>query len=190
MNWADITLLGIILLSSLVGGLRGLLIEVMSLVVWAVAFWLAFRFGESASGLYTSFVDTRSAQLFLGYTTLFVGALVVGGWATWLLGKLVKSTGLSGTDRLLGLLFGAARGAALACIAVLVMGFTPLTQDPWWTSSQLIPKFVPGAEWMREWLPEAVASQVNFEPLPPPAPAPLEPAIVPSDTYQESGSNR
>ena len=179
MNWADIALLAIIALSSLVGGLRGLLVEVMSLVVWAVAFWLAFRYGESASGIYVGFVATRSAQLFLGYTTLFIGALAIGGWATWLLGKLIKSTGLSGTDRLLGLMFGAARGAALACIAVLVMGFTPLTQDSWWTSSRLIPKFVPGAEWMREWLPEAVASQVNFELLPPPALAPVEPAIVP-----------
>jgi len=179
VNAADIALLTVIALSALVGLLRGFVVEVLSLVVWVVAFWLAFRFGESASGIFNAWVETPSARLFLGYTALFVGALVVGGWGIWLIGKLVKSTGLSGTDRLLGLLFGTARGAALCCLIVLMMGFTPLPQDPWWAQSQLIPRFTEGAQWMRDWLPEAAAAHVNFEALPS-SPVPAKPTAPPA----------
>jgi membrane protein required for colicin V production len=166
LNAADVALLAVIGLSCVVGVWRGFLVEVMSLAVWAAAFWLAFTYGDAASAMFAGVVETPSARLFLGYATLFLGALVVGGLATWLIGKLVKSTGLSGTDRLLGLGFGAARGVALCCVAVLVMGFTPLPSDPWWTGSQLLPRFEVGAQWLRGWLPEAVASHVRFDALP------------------------
>jgi membrane protein required for colicin V production len=166
LNAADVALLAVIALSCVVGLWRGFLVEVMSLAVWAAAFWLAFSHGEAASTMFAGAVAAAPARLFLGYATLFIGALVTGGLATWLIGKLVKSTGLSGTDRLLGLGFGALRGAALCCVAVLVLGFTPLPQDPWWSGSRLLPSFTAGAQWMRGWLPEAVASHVRFEALP------------------------
>ena len=75
----------------------------------------------------------------------------------------MKSTGLSGTDRLLGLGFGLARGAALACIGVLLFGFTPMPQTPEWRESQLMPGFQRGAEWLRTWLPQAVAEHIRFQ---------------------------
>ena len=109
------------------------------------------------------------------------GALLVGGLATWLMGRLVKSTGLSGTDRLLGLGFGLLRGAALGCVLVLLLGFTPLPQDAWWRESQLLPGFQRGAEWLRSWLPEAVARHVRYTPALPTLPLPSPPDPEQSD---------
>ena len=77
---------------------------------------------------------------------------------------MVKGTGLSGTDRLLGLCFGLVRGAAVACALVLVAGFTPMPQEQVWQQSQLVPGFVRGAEWMRDWLPEALSERLSFDP--------------------------
>jgi len=166
LNWADLVLLGLVAVSSLVGVLRGFIVEVMSLVVWVAAFWLAFAFGAQAGELFDSVVEAPSARLFLGHAVLFLAALVAGGLTTWLIGRLVKSTGLSGTDRLLGLVFGLLRGAALGCVLVLVLGFTPVPQDPWWRESRLIPGFQGGAEWMRTWLPDAVARHIRYDALP------------------------
>ena len=170
LTWADIALLTIVGLSTIVGLWRGFVVEVMSLAVWVAAFWLAFAFGDEAVALFEGAVQAPSARLFLGYAMLFVGALMVGGLATWLMGKLVKSTGLSGTDRILGMGFGLLRGAALACVLVLLLGFTAMPRDPWWRESRLLPHFQAGAEWLRAWLPAAVAQHVDFRALVPSLP--------------------
>lgn len=170
LNWADLVLLGILAISTIIGLWRGFIVEVLSLVVWVAAFWLAFQFGAAAATMFDGLVDTPSARLFLGYGLVFLAALVIGGLVTWLVSKLVSSTGLSGTDRMLGLGFGLLRGAALCSVLVLLLGFTPLPQDAWWQESRLLPGFQGPAEWMRGWLPESAAQYLNFKPvLPTPA---------------------
>ena len=181
LNGADLVLLAIVALSTIVGLWRGFVVEVMSLAVWVAAFWTAFAFGDEAAGLFAGVVGGEGARLLLGYAVLFVAALLLGGLATWLMGKLVKSTGLSGTDRLLGLLFGVLRGAALACVLVLLLGFTPLPRDAWWQESRLLPSFQRGAEWLRTWLPAAVAQHVDFRRVLPALPAPARPGFDPTD---------
>lgn len=164
LNWADLVLLGILGLSTLVGLWRGFIVEVLSLVVWVAAFWLAFQFGAPVATLFDNAVDAPAARMLLGYGLVFIGALVVGGLLTWLMSRLVTGTGLSGTDRMLGLGFGLLRGAALCALLVLLLGFTPLPQDAWWQESRLLPGFQSGAEWMRAWLPDAAAQYLSFEP--------------------------
>src|SRR5690606_25541389 len=166
LSGIDILLLAIVALSTLVGLWRGFVVEVMSLLVWVAAFWLAFVYGEAASRLFQDHVSAASARLLMGYAILFIGALAIGGLATWLIGKLVQTTGLSGTDRLLGLGFGVVRGVALGCVLVLVMGFTPMPGDAWWQHSRVLPGFQRGAEWMRGWLPAQVAQHIRFDGLP------------------------
>lgn len=182
LTWADIALLVVVGLSTLVGLWRGFVVEVMSLAVWVAAFWLAFVYGDAAAPLFDTWVESPAARLLLSYALLFALALAVGGLATWLMGKLVRSTGLSGTDRLLGLVFGAARGYVLAALAVLLAGFTKLPADPSWEESQVLPIFQRGAEWLRVHLPESVAQEVNFVPvIELKLPAPGEPAQAPAD---------
>ena len=165
LTWLDITLLAILGLSAVVGLWRGFIGEVMSLAVWVAAFWLAFAFGPAVAAMFEAYVDAPTARWLLGYVSVFLLALVVGGLLTWLIGKLVKSTGLSGTDRILGLGFGLVRGVAVACVLVLVAGFTPLPQETAWRDSRVVPGFARGAEWMRGWLPEALAEHISFDPV-------------------------
>ena len=163
LNGIDWLLLGVIALSAVMGLMRGLVVEVLSLVVWVAAFWLAFVYGGHVSTLLEGSIASPSARMFLSYAVLFVAALVIGGIVTWLIGRLLKLSGLGGIDRLLGLLFGLVRGAALACVLVLLLGFTGMPQDAWWHESQLLPEFQRGAQAMKTWLPDAVAPYVQFE---------------------------
>lgn len=164
LNGADLALLIIIAISALVGLWRGLVVEVLSLVAWVAAFWLAFRFGATFAGWFVGHIDAAAARMALAYTLVFFAALIVGGLVTWLLGKVVQSTGLSGPDRLLGLGFGVLRGVALGGVLVLVLGFTPLTAEPWWQQSRLLPGFERIAGWMRAALPPGAAREVHFSP--------------------------
>ena len=163
LTWIDITLLVILGLSALVGLWRGLITEVMSLAVWAGAGWLAFAAGPALAALFETKIDSPTARWALGYATVFLAALLVGALLVWLVQRLVKSTGLSGTDRLLGLVFGLARGALIGCLLVLLAGFTPMPQESAWRASSLLPGFSRGAAWMGQWLPEALAGHLSFE---------------------------
>jgi membrane protein required for colicin V production len=172
LTWADFALLLILAVSMGIGLWRGFVVEVLSLTVWIAAFWLSMGFGEDVAQKLTV-VEQASARLLLGYAGVFIAVLLAGGLLTWLIGKVIANTGLSGTDRVLGLGFGLMRGLVLACVAVLLMGFTPLPQDAWWQQSRLLPSVQRGAEWMAEFLPAAAAEEIKFG-APPLAPGPTD----------------
>ncbi len=163
LSTVDWVLLGVVALSALMGAFRGIVVEVLSLVVWIAAFWLAFGYGAAVAGLFFAQMHDPAARLFVAYAAVFIAALIVGSVVTWLIGKLVRSVGLGSIDRVLGLLFGVVRGCALACMLVLLLGLTALPRQPSWQQSPLIPEFQRGAEWMKAWLPESAAQHVNFD---------------------------
>jgi membrane protein required for colicin V production len=164
MSWPDYAILAVILVSVLVGALRGFIKEVFSLLVWAAAFFVAYQYGGDVAGLMEDAVELPSARTAMGFTGLFVAVLLVGGLLNYLLGRLVAGTGLSGTDRLLGGLFGAARGLALVVVTLLVAGLTPIPADPWWRDSPTIARLMPLVDWAGSYLPDSIAEHLDFEP--------------------------
>ena len=163
LSAVDWVLLGVVVLSALMGAMRGIVVEVLSLVVWIAAFWLAFSYGAAISELFATQVHDAAARLLVAYALVFIAALIIGSLVTWLIGKLVRSIGLGGIDRLFGMLFGVVRGFALACVLVLLLGLTGLPQELSWHASPLVPQFQRGAEWMKGWLPASAAQHVNFD---------------------------
>ncbi len=164
MTWPDYAILGILAISLLVGLLRGFIKEVFSLVVWAAAFIIAYRFADDLAVLMEAQVTVPSARTAIGFIGLFIVVLVIGGLINYLLGRLVESTGLSGTDRLLGGFFGIARGVAIVIAAILVTGFTPLPADGWWKESRMIHSFMPLVVWSSDFLPDAASEYLDFDP--------------------------
>jgi membrane protein required for colicin V production len=164
MNWPDYAILAVIAISMGVGALRGFIKEVFSLLVWAAAFLVAYRFGGDVATLMEDSVSLPSARTAMGFTGLFIAVLLVGGLLNYLLGRLVETTGLSGTDRLLGGVFGAVRGLALVLVVLLVAGLTPLPADPWWQESQTIARLMPLVERAASYLPESITEHLDFEP--------------------------
>ena len=177
LTWADFALLLILAVSMGIGLWRGFVVEVLSLTVWIAAFWLSMGYGEDVAQRLTG-VEQASARRLLGYAGVFIAVLLGGGLLTWLIGKVIANTGLSGTDRVLGLGFGLLRGLVLACVAVLLMGFTPLPQDGWWRESRLLPGVQRGAEWMAGFLPAAAAEALSFD-APPASAQPQHPGVPP-----------
>lgn len=163
MEYADYVVLGIVLISVLVGVFRGFVAEAFSLAVWAAAFFVAFQYSGAVALQLESHVELPSARTALSFAALFLGVLLVGGLLTYLVGKLVEKTGLSGTDRLLGGVFGGIRGVFLVLALILIAGLTPVTQDPWWQQSRTIQSMMPLAEWLEQFLPDYVQEHMEFE---------------------------
>lgn len=156
LNWTDYIILAVLGLSILIGLWRGLISEVLALAVWVAAFWVAWTFGPQVSAYFEHSIELPSARLIVGYGLCFLAVLILGALLRFVVGRLVESTGLSGTDRLLGMVFGFARGVLLVTLLVFLLGFTAFTRDPWWQQSVLLPQFQGMAAWLGEKLPENV----------------------------------
>jgi membrane protein required for colicin V production len=162
MSWPDYALLAIVALSILVGLWRGFVKEAFSLAIWVAAFLVAFQYSGSAAHFLEGSVAPPSARTAAAFLGLFVAVLLVGGLLTYLVGKLVEKTGMSGTDRLLGGVFGALRGALMVVLLIIVAGFTPLPADPWWQESRVIDSLLPLAEWATDLLPESIREHIEL----------------------------
>ena len=164
MEYADYVVVGIIAVSILVGVLRGFVKEAFSLAVWIAAFLVAFQYSGALALQLESHIELPSARTALAFTGLFLAVLLVGGLLTFLVGKLVEKTGLSGSDRLLGGVFGGIRGLILVLVLMLVAGLTPVPQDPWWQQSRTIQSLMPLAEWSSGFLPDYILEHLELIP--------------------------
>jgi len=148
-DWAIIAVLAISTLMSL---RRGFLKEALSLGTWIAAFVVARQFhGPMDQLLETQIVDSLMRSI-AACAALFVGTLLVGAALGFLLGALINATGLSSTDRVLGMVFGFARGALIVTVVIGLLNLTPLVNDSWYTNASLVPHFETVAQWALEQL--------------------------------------
>ncbi len=161
MNWIDYSIIGLLGLSIMVGLWRGLVSEVLALVSWIAAFWVAWWFGPAVAQRFEHVIALPSARIIVAYALCFVAVLILGALLRFVISRLVEGTGLSGTDRLLGMLFGLARGVLLVTLLVFLLGFTAFTRDPWWQQSVLLPHFQQAAAWMGQRVPANVGKYLN-----------------------------
>ena len=161
MNWADYVILAVLFMSVLIGLARGLISEVLSLVIWVAAFWLAWLFGPVVARYFEGSVSLPSARIAIGYGGVFIAVLLVGAVVRFLISRLVSVTGLGGMDRLLGMLFGFVRGVLLVSGVVFLLGFTPLPNEPVWRESAILPQFAKPAAWLGQQVPANVREYVH-----------------------------
>jgi len=149
MVWVDYVIPGIIVLSALFSLMRGFVREALSLIGWVTAFWLALRYSNPLAELFLSSITLPSLRIITAFTILFVLTLMLAALINHLAGHLIRRTGLTSTDRAVGVVFGLARGAVVVSILVLLAGLTSLPQDPWWGESMMIGHFEHFALWMQ-----------------------------------------
>jgi membrane protein required for colicin V production len=146
----DFILIGVVALSALVGSLRGFFREAMSLVVWICAVWVAVRFSSLLAPQLSEFIGNPQLRLWAARVLLVIGTLIAGGILTWLLTMALHGAGLGGTDRVIGMVFGLARGVLLAGLAIVVLRLAGFSDEPWWQRSKLIPYATPVTDALRE----------------------------------------
>lgn len=170
----DYILLAALLISVVVGLFRGFFKEALSLVTWVVALWIALRYSSVLEPLLAS-ISSTALKLWSARLIMFVLVLIAGGLLNALIGILVEKTGLTGTDRVLGMLFGAARGVLIVGIAVMMFRLLDIDKESWWSESLVIRMASPvadvlqtyfhaGLEQLQEVVPPGGSADVPQEP--------------------------
>jgi membrane protein required for colicin V production len=161
MTATDLLLLGVIAVSTLLGLMRGFIGVLASLLAWVLAGWAAFHFGARVA-LVLGGGHPTAGQLFTGYALSFLCVLLFVGIVGWALRKVVHAVGLSGIDRILGMVLGLVRGGFVACLMVLVMGFSSMPREAGWQQSEVVPVLLPGAQLLSGLLPDWAARRIDF----------------------------
>lgn len=161
-NWIDYSIIAIIALSVLISVMRGFVREVISLVIWVAAIIVSFIFYQYIAGLLVNVIHSNSVRLVISFVGLFLATLILGMLINYLIGQLVSNTGLSGTDRVLGVIFGIARGILVVVLLMMLAGLTPFSREEAWQDSVLIPQFEPIENWVKSLLPDAVNDRLEL----------------------------
>lgn len=163
MNVVDAALLGALLLSVLLGALRGFVFEVMSLAGWLVAYAAAYLLSPRllpllpSEALHTGQAVGVSVMPLLAFLLCFAGVLVAWNLLAHLIRLLVRATPLSGIDRLFGSVFGLARGVLLLLALAIIVELTPWAQARSWQTSVVVPHLHATLVAVKPMLPPGVA---------------------------------
>jgi len=168
----DYIIIAVVLISAIVGIVRGFFREAISIATWLAAIWVVYVYAGNAAEMLSTKVESPVVRLLIAGAALFIAVLLLGALLGYLVSLLVQSTGLSGTDRLLGMVFGSVRGVImLALLLVLAVGLLPVEQESWWSDSRLIPYVENVVVLLRDILPPELGEYLDYSPEPAETPA-------------------
>jgi membrane protein required for colicin V production len=135
LGWVDALVFTVLGGSALVGILRGLAFEVLSLLGWLVAWWCAQVWALPLAAALHIGVDGSPLQRGVGFALTFIAVLL--GWKllSWLVQQLVQATPLAPLDRVLGAVFGLMRGGVIVLVVVMGLGLTPVADTATWRAA-------------------------------------------------------
>ncbi|MDP2139218.1 MAG: CvpA family protein [Gammaproteobacteria bacterium] len=155
LQWVDFFFLLLTMISCMFGLWRGFVREVLSLLAWIAALLIARVYSQQLAPSFGGWIDSEAMQQVLAFAVLFMMTLLVGALINHLVAKLIDITGLKLTDRLLGSLFGIARGVVIVMVFVY-FGGSFFSTESWWIESHFIPRTMELIEMSRMFVMDIV----------------------------------
>lgn len=160
VDYGIISIIGILLILGIVWGF--LRVAVM-LASWITAVVISINFAPNLSAsLLKPMIDSTALRLAIAMAILFVITLMLGALVNFLLRQIAGKAGLTGLDRVLGLILGTALGMLIVLVAVFFAGLTPLPEYGWWQSSVLLGYFEVMVRWLIDFLPADFAKYFSY----------------------------
>lgn len=142
MILVDYIIIGVIGVSALLGLIRGFICEVLSLMIWVCAFFFASHY-YGYLAVYFMNCKEQIVRNSIAVAILFLSTLMIGMVLNYVIGSLVERTGLSSTDRVLGMCFGVLRGILIISVMLFFLdNFNVLSQSQDWYQSHLTQQFI------------------------------------------------
>jgi membrane protein required for colicin V production len=163
MTIFDFIVIFVLVVSVAISIWRGLAREVLSLLSWIGAFWLAQLFAGLTSSVLPNSLSNPGIRIAVAFIAVLMLSLLIFGITSAFIVHLVKVAGLTTTDRTLGAVFGVLRGALIVVILVLVAGMTSAPRHVYWKEALFRPPLVQVALWVKTCLPPELSRRINIE---------------------------
>ena len=163
MTWLDYALIGVFAASLALGAWRGLVREVLSILGWIIAFLAANLLAGPLGPVMPQAIPTPELRVAAAFVAVFMVSLIATSLVALLLSKIVKAVGLGGLDRLLGALFGAARGLLIVLAAALLAGLSSAPRQPFWRDSASGALLAQAALALKPLLPQTFAERLRYD---------------------------
>jgi len=151
MNSIDWSIIGLLSISTLISAIRGAAKESLSLLVWLLSALIASMFHDQIEVLLINIIEDQSLRALIAWVQSFCYAFFLGAIFNYFFGKFVKASSLTGTDRLLGIIFGIVRALIITMVFLTVIPkIFPAAHTEWWIESTLIPYFQPFQGWAQD----------------------------------------
>ncbi|MCY1166699.1 Colicin V production protein [compost metagenome] len=161
MAAVDWILLGVLVFSMALGAWRGLVYEVLSVLGWAVSFYVAQWFAPQVASWLPLQSASDPVRYAAAFVLVFIAAVFAAGLLAFLLKKLVEAIGLRPVDRTLGAAFGVLRGVILLLAATVVIDMTALKSSDWWQESRGAVALTATLNGLKPMLPEQFAKYLD-----------------------------
>jgi len=145
----DYIILAILIISSVMGLVRGLLRESIAVITWFLAIVLAWSFAPSLEHLLGGVLEGSPMRIWAARAIIFVGILLLGGAVSVVLGHYVRVSMFAGMDKFLGFVFGIIRGIVIVGAFTIAVQALRMDEDPRWKNSRLMPYAIGVADALR-----------------------------------------
>ena len=159
VDFGIITIIAVLLVLGLIWGFVKIAI---ALGTWIAASTISFGFAPNLASSLLMAIESPPMRLAAAMGILFILTLMVGALVSFLVRQFVSKTGLSGLDRILGMVIGLSLGLLVVIGMVFVAGLTNAPSYDWWQSSLLIERFESLAMWLQGYLPDDVAKYFSY----------------------------
>ena len=162
MTSFDYIAIAVLVLSALIGLMRGFMREILSLIAYVVAFISAIWWGPGLSNWLVLYIENGLLRTITAYGALFLIVLLLIGLLNMALGALLDRTGLTPADHGLGAVFGTVRGVIIILALVGLAGYTELPREPWWQEARTSGAAVRGFQQIKSFLPPSLAQWLPY----------------------------
>jgi len=162
MTVFDYIVIAVVAASVLLGIWRGVVGEIIALVAWILAFFAARWWGDEVANSVLNAIRDPALRLVAAWVLIFIVVLMLMALLRLAIRGLLKALGLSPTDRLLGMIFGVARGLVIVLALVVVGSMTMAAQQKWWVEAYFSAPLETAVMAGKPWLPEEIAKRIRF----------------------------
>lgn len=162
-NWVDYTILGVVAFSTLISFFRGFMREAISLAAWVLGLLVSLKYAIILQVYLAPWVTSESIRYFITFVVLFLVIVLSGLIINIFVHILLNKSGMSITDRFIGLFFGAARGIAIVAIMLLMLThFGTFTESLALSQSKVATRFKPIVTWLNGFLPDKIKAATEW----------------------------